>query len=103
MDLVLARFPALSPSARAILLMLCTVLCFSVLETTAKYLTRFYPVPQVVWGRYTVHLVLMLVLLGPRMRLNLVRTSQPAEGSRRDGGRAAGPSRLEPGHALHLA
>jgi drug/metabolite transporter (DMT)-like permease len=57
--------------------MLCTVLCFSVLETTAKYLTRFYPVPQVVWGRYTVHMVLMLVLLGPRLRLDLVRTARP--------------------------
>jgi drug/metabolite transporter (DMT)-like permease len=77
LDLVLARFRALSPGARAILLMLCTVLCFSVLETTAKYLTRFYPVPQVVWGRYTVHMVLMLVLLGPRLRLDLVRTARP--------------------------
>ena len=57
--------------------MLCTVLCFAVLETTAKYLTRFYPVPQVVWGRYTVHMVSMLVLLGPRLRLDLVRTAQP--------------------------
>jgi drug/metabolite transporter (DMT)-like permease len=77
-DLVLARLRALSPSARAILLMLCTVLCFAVLETTAKYLTRFYPVPQVVWGRYTVHMLLMLVLLGPRMRLRLVRAVNPA-------------------------
>ena len=77
MDLVLARFRALSPGTRAILMMLCTALCFSLLETTAKTLTRFYPVPQVVWGRYTVHMLLMLVLLGPRMRLNLVRTAQP--------------------------
>ena len=77
MELVLTRLRALSPSARAILFMLCTVMCFAVLETTAKYLTRSYPVPQVVWARYTVHMVLMLALLGPRMRLNLVRTSQP--------------------------
>jgi drug/metabolite transporter (DMT)-like permease len=77
LDLVLARLRALSPSARAIAFMLCTVMCFAVLETTAKYLTRFYPVPQVVWGRYTIHMLLMLVLLGPRMRLDLVRTAQP--------------------------
>lgn len=77
MDFVLSRLRALSPGARAIAFMLCTVLCFAVLETTAKYLTRHYPVPQVVWGRYTIHMLLMLVLLGPRMRLDLVRTAQP--------------------------
>jgi drug/metabolite transporter (DMT)-like permease len=76
-ELVLSRLRALSPSARAVLFMLCTVMCFAVLETTAKYLTQFYPVPQVVWGRYTVHMLLMLVLLGPRLRLGLVRTAQP--------------------------
>lgn len=77
MEIVLSRFRALSPSARAIALMLCAVTCFAVLESTAKYLTRFYPVPQVVWARYTVHMVAMLVLLGPRMRLDLVRTANP--------------------------
>jgi drug/metabolite transporter (DMT)-like permease len=77
LDLVLARLRALSPGARAVLYMLLTVMCFAVLETTAKYLTRFYPVPQVVWGRYTIHMLLMLVILGPRMRLGLVRTAQP--------------------------
>jgi len=76
-DLVLARLRALAPFPRAILYMMCMVLCFAVLETTAKYLTGFYPVPQVVWARYTVHMLLMLVLLGPRMRLGLVRTSNP--------------------------
>jgi drug/metabolite transporter (DMT)-like permease len=77
LELVISRLRALSPGARAVLFMLCTVLCFAVLETTAKYLTRFYPVPQVVWGRYTIHMLLMLVLLGPRMKLGLVRTAQP--------------------------
>jgi len=76
-DLVLARLRALAPFPRAILFMMCMVACFAVLETTAKYLTGFYPVPQVVWARYTVHMLLMLVLLGPRMRLGLVRTSNP--------------------------
>jgi drug/metabolite transporter (DMT)-like permease len=77
LDLVLNRLRALSPGARAVLYMLLTVMCFAVLETTAKYLTRYYPVPQVVWGRYTIHMVLMLVILGPRMRAGLVRTAQP--------------------------
>lgn len=57
--------------------MMVTVFCFSVLETTAKYLSRSYPVPMVVWWRYLVHATLMLVLLAPRMGLRLVRTGNP--------------------------
>ena len=74
----LARFRALRPGTRAVLFMMVMVVCFSILETTAKYLSRFYPVPMLVWCRYTVHLVLMLMLFAPRFGLGLVRTSQPA-------------------------
>jgi len=72
LEVVAARLRALSPSTRAVLYMLCTVIFFAVLETTGKYLSRFYPVPEVVWARYTVHLLLMLVVLAPRLRLRLV-------------------------------
>ena len=58
--------------------MMVMVVCFSVLETTAKFLSRTYPVPMLVWCRYTVHTVLMLVLLAPRMRFDLLRTAKPA-------------------------
>ena len=57
--------------------MMVMVLCFSVLETTAKYLSRFYPVPMLVWSRYTVHTVLMLLLFAPRFGVALLRTAQP--------------------------
>jgi drug/metabolite transporter (DMT)-like permease len=77
LEVVAARLRALSPSTRAVLLMLCTVIFFAVLETTGKYLSRFYPVPEVVWARYAVHLLLMLAILAPRMRLRLVRTARP--------------------------
>lgn len=53
------------------------VVCFSMLETTAKYLSRSYPVPMIVWWRYFVHAALMVVLLAPRMGLALVATRQP--------------------------
>jgi len=76
---VAARLRALSPSARAVLYMLYTVIFFAVLETTGKYLSRFYPVPEVVWARYTVHLLLMLVVLAPRLRLRLVTTARPID------------------------
>jgi len=58
--------------------MMVMVLCFSVLETSAKYLGRFYPVPMLVWARYTVHTVLMLLVFAPRFGAGLLRTNQPA-------------------------
>ena len=59
-------------------MMLGMALCFAVLETTAKWLSRSYPVPMVVWFRYAVHVGLMLVLFTPVMGTRLVRTIQPA-------------------------
>jgi len=53
------------------------VVCFSILETTAKYLSAFYPVPMLVWCRYAVHTALMVILLAPRMGSKLMRTAQP--------------------------
>ena len=51
---------------RGILLMLATMLIFVVTDTTAKWLTRSYPVPQVVWARFAFAFVFVAVLLGPR-------------------------------------
>jgi hypothetical protein len=31
-------------------------LCFAALDATSKYLSRTYPIPMMVWGRYTFHL-----------------------------------------------
>ena len=56
--------------------MMVMVVCFSILETTAKYLSRFYPVPMLVWCRYTAHLVFMLILFAPRLGVALLRTTQ---------------------------
>jgi drug/metabolite transporter (DMT)-like permease len=57
--------------------MMVMVFCFSVLETTAKYLSRSYPVPMLVWCRYTTHLVFTLLLIAPRMGVRMVKTGQP--------------------------
>jgi drug/metabolite transporter (DMT)-like permease len=72
-----SRFRALRPSTRAVFFMMVMVFCFSVLEASAKYLTRSYPVPMVVWCRYAVHALFMALLLAPRMGAGLLRTSQP--------------------------
>ena len=62
-------------SLTGIFLMLSAVLIFASMDTMAKYLARYYPVPNLVWARYTVHLLFMLVFLAPRLRLRLLRTS----------------------------
>ena len=43
----------------------------------SKYLTRFYPIPLIIWARFTFHLLLVIVVLGPRFGLALVRTARP--------------------------
>lgn len=63
---------------RSILLLLGALFLFVLLDATAKHLARTYPVPMLVWARYTVHFVLMVVLLGPSMRGRLVTTGRPA-------------------------
>src|SRR5437763_17119486 len=54
--------------------MVAAVSTFTCLDTTSKYLAQHYPVPAIVWARYVVHMVLMALVLGPRMRLALLRT-----------------------------
>lgn len=63
--------------ARSMLTLLCALLLFVLLDSTAKHLARHYPVPMLVWARYTVHFVLMVILLAPSMRLRLILTSRP--------------------------
>ncbi len=62
---------------RGILMMLLGVSCIALLDTTGKYLTRTYPVMQIVWARYFFHMLFMALLLGPSIGLDLVRTKRP--------------------------
>ncbi len=52
------------------------VVFFSVIDFLAKYLTRYYPVALIVWARFTFHLLFIIVALGPRYGLALVRTKR---------------------------
>jgi len=69
--------PGTPDHIRGILLIMAAVSTFAVLDTTAKYLSRTYPVPLIVWMRYAMHVLVMLVVLGPRVRTALVRTQRP--------------------------
>lgn len=57
--------------------MVVAVSTFAMMDTTAKYLARNYPVPLIVWYRYLFHAALMLVILGPRLRWRLVASKRP--------------------------
>lgn len=57
--------------------MIVAVTILALLDTTAKYLSRTYPVLGVVWARFAFQTLLMLVVLDPRSRLDLLRTSRP--------------------------
>ncbi len=66
-----------NPQLRGIALMILAVGIFALLDTIAKYLSRWYPVPGIVWARYAGNLVFMLALLAARGELRLMRTSRP--------------------------
>jgi drug/metabolite transporter (DMT)-like permease len=61
----------------AVLLMLGATLCFAALDATSKHLARTYPIPMMVWGRYSFHCLMMLILVAPTMRMRLVATRRP--------------------------
>jgi drug/metabolite transporter (DMT)-like permease len=64
-------------TVRGVLLVMSAVFMFSSMDTIAKYMLRSYPLPPLIWARYSVHMVFMVLLLAPRMGWNLVRTAHP--------------------------
>lgn len=59
---------------RGMALLLCSLFFFAALDANAKYLAQSYPVPFLVWARYLVHCLLMVVFLGPRHGRRLIAT-----------------------------
>src|SRR5205809_6910336 len=60
----------------AILLIVVASACFSAVDVTVKHLSQRYPVPLLVWARWGAQALVLLALMGPRMRLDLVRTTR---------------------------
>ena len=48
--------------------------CFTSLDVSVKYLSQRYPVPLLVWARWSMQALVMAAVLGPTMRWGLVRT-----------------------------
>jgi drug/metabolite transporter (DMT)-like permease len=57
-----------------VLLIVAAVFCFALLDATVKHLTQRYSVTLLVWSRYGVQALAMLLWLGPTMRGGLVRS-----------------------------
>jgi drug/metabolite transporter (DMT)-like permease len=60
----------------AILLISGSVLCFTSLDAIVKLLTQRYPVPFLVWARYAMQALIMVVWLLPQMGTALMRTQR---------------------------
>jgi drug/metabolite transporter (DMT)-like permease len=62
---------------RAVLLICAATLCFASLDTAVKYLSALYPVPLLVWARWTIQALAIAAWLAPREGLTFVRTRHP--------------------------
>jgi len=69
--------PGAQHHLRGILLIVAAVSTFALMDTTAKYLSRTYPVPGIVWARYAAQTLFLVVVLAPQLRLGLLRTRRP--------------------------
>ena len=59
---------------RAVLLICAATLCFAALDTAIKYLSALYPVPLLVWARWTIQALAIVAWLAPRSGASFVRT-----------------------------
>jgi hypothetical protein len=73
----------------SVLLCLCALFLFSALDATAKHLSAFLAVPLLVWARYLVHLLIMVLTILPGRGAAWFSPSRPwlMAAARRDAGR----------------
>ena len=67
MNTIAALASRLSESRRGILWFLFAILVFSMMDVVAKHLTAHYPIPQIVWARHTLPLLVLAVVLNRRL------------------------------------
>jgi drug/metabolite transporter (DMT)-like permease len=63
---------------RAVLLICAATLCFASLDAVVKSLSARYPVPLLVWARWTIQVLAIAAWLAPREGFSFVRTRHPA-------------------------
>jgi len=57
--------------------MVAAVGAFTLMDTIAKYLARWYPVPGIVWARYALNLAMLLAWFTARGELRRIATKRP--------------------------
>jgi drug/metabolite transporter (DMT)-like permease len=66
-----------TPALRGILLMVAAIGFFVTMDTIAKYLAQWYPVPGLIWARYLINLAMLLAWFAARGELRRIRTARP--------------------------
>jgi drug/metabolite transporter (DMT)-like permease len=66
-----------APTHRGILLMVSAIGVFVLMDSTAKYLSQWYPVPGIVWARYLINLAILLAWFVVRGELKRIRPARP--------------------------
>jgi drug/metabolite transporter (DMT)-like permease len=62
---------------RAVLYMAYAMALIPLLNASAKYLSRDYSIPEIVWARYAGHFFTMLIAFAPRRGIRLLITARP--------------------------
>lgn len=62
---------------QGVVLFLTALFLFAVIDTSFKYLSVFIAVPLLLWLRFAVHLLVMLILVAPSQGWALVVTQRP--------------------------
>src|SRR3546814_17021913 len=70
-------FAAVENNLQGIALLCLTMFFVALTELLAKYLSQGFAVPQIVWARYVLLLVLALILFWPRYGPSLLRSRRP--------------------------
>ncbi len=60
-----------------VMLIVCTVIIFSVLDTLAKYTGQFVPTMEVVWFRFATHLLVTLIVFKAWKHRHILKTDRP--------------------------
>ncbi|MEC5399974.1 DMT family transporter [Uliginosibacterium sp. H1] len=68
--------PHAAHPVRGVMFFSIALFLFACLDTSVKYLAQHHPVPLIAWARYIVHLLLMVVLLGPLQGRLLLQTQR---------------------------
>jgi drug/metabolite transporter (DMT)-like permease len=66
-----------TPALRGILLIVSAIGFFVLMDSIAKYLAQWYPVPGIVWARYVINLGILLAWFAARGELGRIRTARP--------------------------